>query len=250
MAALPTDSTWIAPAAIATVIASFSSGIVAIILHFLSRTMQRERFENDRTLAREKFDDDRRLSEEKFDNDRKLAERKNDADIHFAREKLSADLALAAWQRKVEFAEEFLRNLYEASDMIKDGRAIAALMYSQDDRETRDNADNLINTYSTCTLGIRSKRTEELFKEMQSTKYRIASNLGEEVGRQCDRVLYIYNELLVADKTFRVDHDVTEFKKMMGLGPPEDPDPIMRRLDEVINAIEKTCRPILQGTAP
>jgi hypothetical protein len=231
-------TTLIGPAVVAGVIAAVVSIIVAVINRATLRAMHRERLALDRDLA----------------------DRRANADIALAERKVALDRALEAWKRRTEFAEEVLGDFYQARDIIQSARSPGGF---GDEGATRgkeiwetESDTTLLNSYFR-TLERLDKKTE-FFAQLLARRYRFIAIFGAEAAKPYDDFWRVRGEIIVAVQMLLQTHRQREFGSL-----PQDrktwettmgwvhtaQDPIEVRLNQIIEDIEKTCRPAIQEFA-
>jgi hypothetical protein len=228
-------TTLIGPAVVAGVIAAAVSIIVAVINRATLRAMHRER------LA--------------FDRD--LADRRANADIALAERKVDLDRALEAWKRRTEFAEEVLGDFYQARDIIQSARSPGGFGAEGTTREKEiwetESDTRLLNSYFR-TLERLDKKTE-FFAQLLARRYRFIAIFGPESAKPYDDFWRVRGEIIVAVQMLLQTHRQRELGSL-----PQDrktwettmgwmhtaQDPIEVRLNQIIEDIEKTCRPAIQ----
>jgi hypothetical protein len=199
----------------------------------------------------------RRLHREKLDFDRDLAERKASADVALAEKKLALDRAFAAWKRRTEFAEEVLGDFYQARDIIQSARSPGGF---GDEGNTRvkegwetEGDTRLLNSYFR-TLERLDKKTE-FFAQLLARRYRFIAIFGPEAAKPYDDFWRLRGEIIVAIQMLLQTHrqrdlgslpqDRKTWETTMGWVHTAQ-DPIEVRLNQIIEEIEKTCRPAIQ----
>jgi hypothetical protein len=213
-----------------------------------------------RSTHKDRLAADRELAERKITADIALAERKLNADIALAEKKLSLDRAFAGWTRKTEFAEQVLADFYEAQRIIGEARSPGT---ARDEGVTRQKWDDeteeetrTLNAYFVAAERLNSK--QEFFAQLHARRYRFLAYFGRDAAKPYDDLHKIYAEILVAVRMLIVTHrqrdmgftpqTIPQLKTTIGWGLPEN-DPIPARLDRIVEAIEKTCQPVIQELA-
>jgi hypothetical protein len=213
-----------------------------------------------RSTHRDRLAADRELAERKITADIALAERKLTADITLAERKFQYDRDLDAWKRRTPLAEEVLAEFYHAKDIIDAARAPGSLGGEGDTRpreawETEEDSRLLDSYYWPVE---RLDKRQEFFAQFLAKRYRFIALFGSDAGQPFLDLWKIRGEILVAVRMLIGTH---QQRKMGSL--PEDRkqwettmgwvhlpvDPIAARLDGVIEAIEKICRPAIQDIA-
>jgi hypothetical protein len=231
-------TTLIGPAVVAGVIAAAVSIIVAVINRATLRAMHRER----------------------LDLDRDLADRRANADIALAERKVVLDRALEAWKRRTEFAEVVLADFYQAHRIIEEARSPGSMGDEGSKRpklpgETEDETRTLNAYFATAE---RLNHRSEFFAQLHSRRYRFIAYFGHEAAKPYDDLHKIYAEILVAVGMLLNTHrqrdmgfmpqGIDEWRGTIGWGSSEK-DTIPARLTAIVEAIEKTCRPVIQEIA-
>jgi hypothetical protein len=228
-------TTLIGPAVVAGVIAAAVSIIVAVINRATLRAMHRER----------------------LDLDRDLADRRANADIALAERKVALDRALEASKRRTEFAEEVLGDFYQARDIIQSARSPGGFGDEGATREKEswetESDTRFLNSYFR-TLERLDKKTE-FFAQLLARRYRFIAIFGPEAAKPYDDFWRVRGEIIVAVQMLLQTHRQRELGSL-----PQDrktwettmgwvhtaQDPIEVRLNQIIEDIEKTCRPVIQ----
>jgi hypothetical protein len=231
-------TTFIGPAVIAAVIAAAVSMIVAVINRATLRAMHRER----------------------LDLDRDLADRRANADIALAERKVALDRALEAWKRRTEFAEVVLADFYQAQRIIEEARSPGIMRGEGSSRpkyadETEDEARTLNGYFAAAE---RLNNRSEFFAQLHARRYRFVAYFGRDAAKPYDDLHKIYAEILVAVRMLLDTHrqrdmgfmpdGIQQWKSIIGWGLPEK-DTIPARLTGIIEAVEQTCRPVIQEVA-
>ena len=213
-----------------------------------------------RSTHKDRLTADRELAERKITADIALAERKLTADITLAERKFQYDRDLDAWKRRTTLAEEVLAEFYHAKDIIDAARAPGSLGGEGDTRpreawETEEDSRLLDSYYWPVE---RLDKRQEFFAQFLAKRYRFVALFGSDAGQPFLDFWRVRGEILVAVRMLIGTHQ----QRHMG-SLPEDRkhwettmgwvhlpvDPIAARLDGVIEAIEKICRPVIQDIA-
>lgn len=231
-------TTLVGPAVIAAVIAAAVSIIVAVINRATLRAMHRER----------------------LDLDRDLADRRANADIALAERKVALDRALEAWKRRTEFAEVVLADFYQAQRIIEEARSPGIMSGEGSTRpkyadETEDEARTLNGYFAAAE---RLNNRSEFFAQLHARRYRFVAYFGRDAAKPYDDLHKIYADILVAVRMLLDTHrqrdmgfmpdGIQQWKSIIGWGLPEK-DTIPARLTGIIEAVEQTCRPVIQEIA-
>ena len=178
---------------------------------------------------------------------------------------------LNAWRtetigkRKAELAEQLLADFYEARDIFRFARQ--PLTYSnegstrqKEDEETEADTQRL-NTYF--AISERLLKRNDFFANLLARQYRFLAlfGRGSDQIRPFDELFRIRNDVMRAVgmlmSTYKMhrrgepppDRKLREeWESAIGWGDPEN-DAIARRLNVVVEAIEKTCRPAIEEVA-
>lgn len=197
---------------------------------------------------------------QRLDTDRELTERKVNADIALAEKKVALDRALAAWTRNTELAEQILAAFYEARDIIEDARSPAGF---GDEGSTRriepgesESDTRALNSYFRTTERLNAK--QEFFGALAAKRHRFVALFGMAGLQPYEELFRIRNEINVSVQMLIITHrqreqgslpeDRRKWEATMGWGMPES-DKISPRLDQVIDAIEPICKPVIQDVA-
>lgn len=177
-----------------------------------------------------------------------------------------AKLGLDKWRRetigkrKVELAEEVLASFYEARDIITWARFPGSVGSegSTRPREPGESEDDARRKDSYYVTPERLNKKAEFFAQLQARKYRFAVMFGKDKAKPFDDVHEIKSKVIVSAhmliRTHRQGGDPVETAQLsknrrdwedtVGWGVSEE-DAIARRLDGVIENVEKSCRPII-----
>ena len=177
------------------------------------------------------------------------------------REKLALDQKLA--ERKFEFekelAEEVLADFYKAREIILEARSPGSIRADEGDTRPKmdDETPEETKQYNVYFLVIeRLSKDSDFFARLQARKYRFIAHFGAEAVKPYDDLNQILREIRVAVHMLIGTHKMhkspeleTNHRKWCTTifgGPDEDDIP--KRLDAIVTAIEKTCRPAIQET--
>jgi hypothetical protein len=229
----------IGPAVVAAVISALVSGIGILIS---ARTT-------------------RAIHTEKLTFDREQAERRIDAEIALAEKKVDLERAFEAWKRQTEFAEQIIADFYEARDIINAARMPGSFgdegsTRQKEDWETEHDTSRL-NSYYVPAERLFDK--SEFFSNLHARRNRFLAMFGQESAKPFDDIYKIRGEVLIAVRMLISTHrncdqgtlpaTRREWEAVMGWVDPET-DGIPRRLDQAVEAIEKTCRTATGERAP
>jgi len=185
---------------------------------------------------------------------------------------LSVILGIDAWRRefigkrKIELAEDVLTRFYEARDAIA---RIRSPISFENERLARKRAPNEREEESSLldqayVVFVRYEKEQDLFNRIHALRYNVMARLGLDSAKPFNDVHGIVHEILGAahmlgrhywPRQGRVSMTEAQFEKHLAemnkheavfwAGYDEN-DPIHKRVDEVIIAIEKVCRPVLE----
>lgn len=163
-------------------------------------------------------------------------------------------------KRKAELAEEVLADFYQARDIIIAARSPGSFGHEDTTRQKADweseDDTRALNAYFTTAERLNNKR--EFFAQFHARRYRFIAHFGLEAGISYDELHSIYAEIVVAVRmlimTYRQQslgsfpQNRRAWEAIIGWAPPEN-DKIPERLDAIVSAIEKICRPAIQEAA-
>lgn len=163
-------------------------------------------------------------------------------------------------KRKAELAEEVIADFYQARDIIDAARSPATFAGEGETRKREawetDSDTQTLNAYFATTE--RLNKRGEFFAQLYARRYRFMALFGLETAKPYDELWKIHREIIIAVRmlvmTYRqreqgsAPRDRKTWETIMGWGMPED-DTIPGRLDQITEAIEKTCRPAIQEIA-
>jgi hypothetical protein len=167
--------------------------------------------------------------------------------------------AEAIGKRKVELAEEVLAEFYEARDIILAARMPGSLGTEGDTRQKGPNeteADSrILNAYF--TVAERLSRKTEFFAQLEARRYRFVAHFGAEAAEPYMVLRKIHGEILLGVRMLLMTHDQRELSTAPAsiqhwravIWETSDDDQIRRRLNSMVEAIEKVCRPAIQEAA-
>jgi hypothetical protein len=199
----------------------------------------------------------RKTHRERLVADQALAERKVDADIALAEKRLALDYELDIRKRRAVLAEEVLADFYEARDIFN---AVRSPGNFSDEGSTRPKTEGesvedtrILNIYFAAIE--RLHRKVEFFSKLYARRYRFIAVLGRDAARPYDDLFELRNEIVTAVDMLLITHrdrktdslasDMQEWQRAIWGGRREDP--ISKKLDSIVAAIEETCRPIIQA---
>ena len=239
----------IGPAVVAAVI----SGLVSAIGIWISARTARG-------IHAEKLSFDAEQAAKRSEAELALAERKIDADIALAEKKFALDRGLAAWRRRTEFAEEVLGDFYRARDIIQAARSPGGFSEEGGTRQKesweKEEDTRLLNSYYRTIE--RLDREIDFFSQLIARRYRFIALFGHEAANPYSDLWRIRGEIIVAVRMLLQTHQNRELGSLpenrkawettMGWVHTES-DPIEARLDQIIDEIERTCRPVIEDMA-
>jgi hypothetical protein len=177
-----------------------------------------------------------------------------------AERKVALDRALEAWKRRTEFAEVVLADFYQAQRIIEEARSPGIMGGEGSTRpkyadETEDEARTLNGYFAAAE---RLNNRSEFFAQLHARRYRFVAYFGRDAAKPYDDLHKIYADILVAVRMLLDTHrqrdmgfmpdGIQQWKSIIGWGLPEK-DTIPARLTGLIEAIEQTCRPVIQEIA-
>ncbi len=148
-------------------------------------------------------------------------------------------------RRKTELAEEVLALFYRARDVLIWARLPA-------DGSTGTPGMQL-NPAAASAPVERLTLESQLFSELQASRYRFMAYFGEAGARPFDEIRAIHAEVVRSAENLVRDEgksdnetlqDRDAWRRTIGWGDPAA-DPFVRRIDDVIRAIEHICRPLI-----
>ena len=160
-------------------------------------------------------------------------------------------------KRKAELAEEVLADFYEARDIIAAARSPGGFGHEGATRqraegESEDDTRTL-NAYFRTMERLRNK--EEFFARFYARRYRFTALFGAEASQPYDDLHKIYAEIVVAIRMLIATHQQRDrgslpqnrnvWEASIGWAPATE-DKIPAKLDALVFAIEKICRPAIQ----
>lgn len=178
---------------------------------------------------------------------------------------------LNAWRtetigkRKAELAEQVLADFYEARDIFQFVRqpftfSNEGATRQKDDGETAADTQRL-NTYF--AISERLLKRNDFFANLLSRRYRFLALFGHgsEQNRPYDELFKIRTEVMGAVSMLMASYKQSrsgepppdrklreKWESAIGWGDPEN-DPVARRLNDIVEAVEKTCRPAIEDVA-
>jgi hypothetical protein len=170
---------------------------------------------------------------------------------------------LNAWRtetvgrRKTELAEEVLAGFYRARDVL----TWARFPVSQHDngagnvRPAPGTDGDELERSEIFTPVDRLTRESQVFSELQASRYRFMAYFGEEAARPFDQIRAIHSEIIDSahnlirtygqEQTDMEEARRNRWEEAIGWGEGEG-DPLSKRLDLAVRAIEQTCRPLIE----
>jgi hypothetical protein len=201
----------------------------------------------------------RAMHKQKLSFDQGQAERRITAEIALAEKKFNYDRELNDHKWRVELAEEVLSDFHEARDIILAARMPGSSGNEGDSRQKSpietEGDTRTLNAYFTVAERL-SKKTE-FFAELESRRYRFIANFGTAAAEPYMVLRKIHGEILLGVRMLLMTHH----QRDLGTAPTSiehwqrviwetsEDDGIRRQLDSMVEAIEKECRPAIQGAA-
>jgi hypothetical protein len=170
-------------------------------------------------------------------------------------------------KRRIELAEDVLALFYEAVDAIKAIRMAGVYSNEGDSYKPHDSEspeEIAINRDAFVTYE-RDKMYHELFGRIRAVRYRFAAYFGKDKTEPIDDLLLIRQDILrAANKMAKLEKDYLQIlgnleqEKKLGekIGKQRlilysygnEDDPINKQILEVEEAIESTCREVIDNT--
>ena len=160
-------------------------------------------------------------------------------------------------KRKAELAEEVLADFYQARDVINAARSPGSFSEEGNtrqkaERETEADTRRLNAYYS---VAERLFNKGEFFAELHARRYRYLALFGTNSVKSYDELFRIRSEITTSVQMLVMTYDKRQFGSL-----PQDcrnwegiiweginkDDRIPARLTEIVEAVEKTCRPAIQ----
>jgi hypothetical protein len=168
--------------------------------------------------------------------------------------------AEAIGRRKLELAEDVLADFYEARDIINAARSPGSFSYEGGTRQKADweseDDTRILNSYFATAERLNNKA--EFFAQLHARRYRFIARFGKNAAKPYDDLHKIYAEIAVAVRMLLSTHrHRSEGTLPKGRRKWEetiwqdwaDDDPIPRRIDQIVETIEATCRPVIEELA-
>lgn len=182
-----------------------------------------------------------------------------------------SDLWISAWKveflgkRQIELAEEVLALFYQIRDIIESIRSSFGYEGEGKTRkpgpnERPEDKDALDQAY---VLIERYNRHTEVFSRLHALRYRFMAQFGTDTSTPFNDLNRLINELLLAAqrrarlamvpaRSLQSDAALEKyhrewFENERVYYSGDENDPIAKKLEQVIAAIESTCRPILEN---
>lgn len=220
------------------VVAAVVSAIVAVVGFWLNRST---------TLT---------VHEQKLKFDQELADRKALADIALAEKKLSLDRGLADWKRRTELAEEILTEFYKARDVFYGARRPLSSSEEGKSRKPLD-GETAAQTFARNAIYVPYERLAkhvDFLSNLHAKRYRFRALFGEAAAKPFEAFLEAHNDVAFATSQLIEDHEEKgldaesrkEYRKLIGWTARAD-DPVARKLDDAVAAMEAICRPIIES---
>jgi len=166
-------------------------------------------------------------------------------------------------RRRIDLAEETLALFYEARDVINATRSAIGqagdtelveewASYNETDASSGGPAPPPL-------LALRlSRRQRDLFSRIRAVRFRFAAAFGRDAAQPFYDLLAVRRDICDAEDEFRLVHDnvnevtedhkrrMTELIRVMYTGS-NDSDPTTRRLNEIVEGVERVCRPVIES---
>ena len=159
-------------------------------------------------------------------------------------------------KRKMELAEEVIADFYEARDIIKAARSRGRFSHEGTTRpkgrgESEEDTETL-NAYYAVVERLSNKG--EFFARLAARRYRFIAFFGKQEAAPFQQLFQLHGEIVATVSTLRMigTRPVRELnlEKMENvIFETSGNDHISRRLDDMVEAIEKVCRPAIQEVA-
>jgi hypothetical protein len=156
----------------------------------------------------------------------------------------------AVGKRRIELAEDVLADFYEARDNINAARSPAGFANEGSTRPRREgeteNETRMLNAYY--AVAERLNKRNEFFARLEARRYRFIALFGMPAAAPYQELRAIHSDILVAirmllatQKRGTAASNIAKWESTIW-----DNDPIRPRLDAMVEAIEKLCRPVIQ----
>jgi hypothetical protein len=167
-------------------------------------------------------------------------------------------------KRQMELAEETLALFYEARDVIAYIRNIVS--YSSETESIKQGENESKERYEArkqaSIVFKRYNEKQELFNKIHAMRYRFMAQIGKEKAEPFEELRKIVNEIFISARMlsqlwarhhFRTQEQEDKYYKSIekyeaifyeGI---EEEDPIIPRLNKLVNEIETTCNAIISG---
>jgi hypothetical protein len=160
-------------------------------------------------------------------------------------------------KRKMELAEDVLADFYQARDIINAARSPASFGGEGATREKgtweTEQDTQTLNAYFATAERLNNKA--DFFAQLHARRYRFIAFFGKDAAKPYDNLHKIYVEIIVAVRMLlRTHRDRAEGTLKNGRKKWQetiwqdeaDEDQIPKRLDQIVDAIESTCRRAIQ----
>jgi hypothetical protein len=163
-------------------------------------------------------------------------------------------------KRRMELAEDVLADFYQARDIINAARSsgIFGNEGATRERETWESESDTrtLNAYFATVERLNNKA--DFFAQLHARRYRFIALFGKDAAEPYNDLHKVYVEVVVAAQmllsTYRnrmegtLPQSYKKWRETIWQDLAND-DPIPPRLDRIMEAIEATCRPVIQETA-
>jgi hypothetical protein len=204
---------------------------------------------------------------EKLAFDREQAERRADAEVALAERKFQYDRDLDAWKRRTNLAEEVLADFYRARDFIRDARwphRVVAPGYEEgSSRLKSDNETEDVRQYRNMIFARveRLGRHSDFFNVLYAKRYQFAALFGknsETIFRDLENkrieIAIIANVLMEeyhgASMENEHQSEIRRNQERTLFASAQSEDDFQKTIDDIVFAMEKICKPEIQGRAP
>lgn len=227
-----------------SVLAAVITGIVAAIGFFVSSATAK------------------RINADKMELDRELAGAKAKAELTLAERKAALDAGVKLVQRRSEVAEKVLADFYEARRAFE---AIRSPMIWAEEMVVEEGVAEDVTRNDGYAVRRRMRQYSDLFSRLEATRFTFGALFGPAATLPYDRLVKVHNRVFHAAGDLlryrgqeNIGNLVTHLPAMRrvafataDIGPDDKllPDAVAVELDDIIKAIEITCRPALEHKA-
>jgi hypothetical protein len=193
---------------------------------------------------------DRRLKAE-----RKALERRGELDLQLAEKRMRLDRHLALSRRRAEVAEAVLGDFYEMARIFEQVRSP---MIWAGEMEAEEGVPEAVTKNSGYGVIRRLRKHEEFFARLEARRFTAAALFGPEVREHYQAAIRLFNAIYNAGRYILDvkdgDQDAEQRsylveQRRVAFATGED-DPTTRKINELVMAVEKVCRPYLEADAP